>query len=770
MKIAKSSGQISQSSSTETHQFKISANGTAFQILSSGLYSNKHAAVLRELGCNAADAHVAAGIGTQPFMVTLPTDVSRDLVIRDFGLGLSHEQVLSLYTTYFSSDKRDSNAFVGGLGLGSKSPFAYTDSFTVTSIHKGTKSIYTCNIAADGAPSVTRLLEEKNSTEASGMEVRLLTKMQDMHLFLREASNVFQWFDTPPTFNVPVEFVRARNVTFSAPAYDITSVYGGTQLIKMGNVVYPLQQRELDLSSGTLWPVLITSMPLVLKSPIGYLQVAASREALQYDPTTKKNLLQLYQQAYNDIARRMIGVLTDPTHTTAWSQESALLGWVAKHIPRADSKNLSALVAQSSTSADAQRAAATLLKSSQALPSFAGSLRNVGVYWYAETASGRKTVERGSVSVGKNSMTARMNYDLNTAIVVADDKQITEKMAHWRKDKNLPNMLLVSPMTKNDLADAKEHAKQIADHLGGVPVMLLSEMPLPGLVVAPTVKRDYVEIDDRMVDVFNLRTGASTSMRFGDVPASMRYVLVRNTQASKTHGLVYMESASDSKHTLAHYDLDRFVSYFGYMEKQGVAWDGPTGAIIMRPVDVDRLKIVDAGIPWLMPSLCAAMTSKQNKGVRTFSNALWPADSQFNAWNKQMNKMVSGWLGDFGLCLNALKGMPAQQKQLRALLKEANLLDMVDARAASTTKAEDAAWTGYSTLVTTLQQWYKDDTKVLTAPLSNNEQAKKLLQEYPLLAQVSSDALFLSVGGPLASPARLQQAFNLLRVCLDLPV
>lgn len=45
----------------KTREFQIAANAQAFKILSSGLYSNKPRAIIREVCCNAWDAHVAAG-------------------------------------------------------------------------------------------------------------------------------------------------------------------------------------------------------------------------------------------------------------------------------------------------------------------------------------------------------------------------------------------------------------------------------------------------------------------------------------------------------------------------------------------------------------------------------------------------------------------------------------------------------------------------------------------------------------------------------------
>lgn len=117
--------------------FKIKASRASFQILSSGLYSNKIRAIIRELCCNAHDAHKSAGTQDTPFEISLPSTFSPVLVIKDFGTGLSHEDVMTIYTTYFESTKNNSNDFIGQLGLGSKSPFSYTNQFLVESRHEG---------------------------------------------------------------------------------------------------------------------------------------------------------------------------------------------------------------------------------------------------------------------------------------------------------------------------------------------------------------------------------------------------------------------------------------------------------------------------------------------------------------------------------------------------------------------------------------------------------------------------------------------------------
>jgi HSP90 family molecular chaperone len=97
----------------EIGEFRIRNSAKAFNILSSGLYANKIRAIIRELSCNAVDSHVAAGRSGTPFDVHLPNTLEPHFSIRDYGTGLSHEQVKNIYTTYFESTKTDSNAFIG---------------------------------------------------------------------------------------------------------------------------------------------------------------------------------------------------------------------------------------------------------------------------------------------------------------------------------------------------------------------------------------------------------------------------------------------------------------------------------------------------------------------------------------------------------------------------------------------------------------------------------------------------------------------------------
>ena len=73
-------------------------------------------AVLREVTTNALDAHVAAGV-TRPSRST-PTELAPVLTIKDYGVGLSVEDIRNIFSQYGASTKRETNDQVGSLGLG----------------------------------------------------------------------------------------------------------------------------------------------------------------------------------------------------------------------------------------------------------------------------------------------------------------------------------------------------------------------------------------------------------------------------------------------------------------------------------------------------------------------------------------------------------------------------------------------------------------------------------------------------------------------------
>lgn len=283
-----------------TTDFKIKATAKSFRILADGLYANKIRAIVRELSCNAYDSHVAAGKTETPFDVHLPNSLEPFFSIRDYGVGLSDQEVTNIFTTFFESTKTGSNDFVGALGLGSKSPFSYTDSFTVTAIKNGVKGVYTAFINDHGVPSIA-LMAQEETTDPAGVEVRFAVENQyDFNDFCQEAVYVYRTFKHKPVVSGSSRF------KFDNFEYETRDIIPGVHAAKnmhnsvavMGNIGYPIRIPDSNQTLGDLRSLL--NCGLVMEFAIGELDFQASREGLSYIPMTvdaiKNKLEQLRDQ------------------------------------------------------------------------------------------------------------------------------------------------------------------------------------------------------------------------------------------------------------------------------------------------------------------------------------------------------------------------------------------------------------------------------------------------------------------------------------------
>jgi len=281
--------------------FTIKNSAHAFKILSGGLYSDKIKAIIRELSCNAVDSHKEAGKEDVPFTVHLPNQLESWFSVRDYGIGLDHVGVTQLYTTYFESTKQDSNDYIGALGLGSKSPFSYTDNFTVTAIKDGVQRIYSAYIDDTGCPAIAMMGESKTK-ECNGVEVKFsVTDRYDFNDFRSKANSVYKWFPLNPE-------ITGSELEVDDPEFAEGEISPGVRLQKntysdmiaiQGNIAYPV---NLPSTEGIEHIKSLLGCPLVLHFEIGELDIAASREELSYIPATVANIVAKLEIVLKDTA------------------------------------------------------------------------------------------------------------------------------------------------------------------------------------------------------------------------------------------------------------------------------------------------------------------------------------------------------------------------------------------------------------------------------------------------------------------------------------
>lgn len=258
-------------------------------ILRDTLYSDKILAVLREYSSNAWDAHREVGKADVPIEITLPTSMDQTLSIRDHGPGLSHEDVLNIYTQYGASTKRTSDNSVGMLGIGSKSGFAYSDSFIVVSAHKGVRRTYVA-VLDQTERGLINLLNEEECGDDTGILIQIAVQPNDIHEFENTAKHLFKYFVPRPTINTEIPPLPVSQSTLKNGI--IWEEYGGGEwMAVMGCVPYKIDLSQLKAHGDGL-ANFVGNLCGALWFNIGEVQINASREGLKYNDPTRKVLVE----------------------------------------------------------------------------------------------------------------------------------------------------------------------------------------------------------------------------------------------------------------------------------------------------------------------------------------------------------------------------------------------------------------------------------------------------------------------------------------------
>lgn len=303
--------KVEQTSNFKRRKYSIASTREAFMILSKGIYSDPITAVIRELSTNAVDGHVIRGNTDKPFDVYLPTALDPVFRIRDYGCSLTPDQIENIYTTYFESNKRDTNDLNGSLGLGSKSPFAVVSSFLVTTYLDGKKTIYNAFVSEDGCPDFAEMAQT-DTDEDQGVEVKFTVSSNDIYNFESRAYQVYKFFDLPP--NV---WKGSEQLTIKKPEYAstyasfgvINDYYEHSRAIQ-ANVAYTLDLAPLEgkISDEKLGILRNSNTKYHFFFDNGSVNFTASRESLEYTPKTiaaidKKldEMLQLVQKEFDTL-------------------------------------------------------------------------------------------------------------------------------------------------------------------------------------------------------------------------------------------------------------------------------------------------------------------------------------------------------------------------------------------------------------------------------------------------------------------------------------
>lgn len=316
MKLESQKQDVVVSGNFKKSDFKVGDVSFIVDMFADKIYTNKELAVIRELSCNAFDSHTISGNTDKPFDVHLPTSLEPFFSVRDYGTGLSDDEVRNVFAGVGISTKRDSNSLIGCFGVGSLSPYAVSDTFVVKSWHNGVVRTYSCYRDELRNPIVA-LLTELPTDEENGLEVSVNVRCdyyttQDWE---KQAISFFCWWDTLPNFSNDeiVESINAkkqnlRDMKFNGEDYSLSIGYRDLYVV-MGNIAYKVSS-ELEHRIYDYSRLPVMNMCGFIKMNIGDVNFDTSRENVSIDQKTIEAIgLKLSRILNTDIPNETISAL-----------------------------------------------------------------------------------------------------------------------------------------------------------------------------------------------------------------------------------------------------------------------------------------------------------------------------------------------------------------------------------------------------------------------------------------------------------------------------
>lgn len=263
------------------------------------LYSNPVDAVIREYSTNARDAMVEAGNEDIPIEVTLPNSMSPYFKVRDYGVGLSVEDIRNIYSKYGASTKRSTNDQVGMLGLGCKSALTYTQQFTVRSVKDGELVLVAISRTESGS-GVMEVVHTSSTDEKNGVEISVpVNRNNDFH---SKAAEFFKFWE-PGTVLVDGKAPKSFKDDAVQISDDLYIKHGtNTDYVVMGNVAYRVSSENPLYRRSNGYSYYSRNFGVIAIVPIGSVNFTPSREDLHYT----KHTLDTIKKIQEDVEKNLL--------------------------------------------------------------------------------------------------------------------------------------------------------------------------------------------------------------------------------------------------------------------------------------------------------------------------------------------------------------------------------------------------------------------------------------------------------------------------------
>lgn len=310
MKLTQATKTFETNAELTSQDFTIGDVSVVIEILRNKLYRHKVRTLVQEYISNGRDAMREIASKGQ-IDIVLPTMFEPTFKVRDYGPGISPDRMYNVFIKYASSTKRKNNLQTGGFGIGAKSAWSYTESFTIVTFIDGIQRSYVAHIGANNNGRLDYLGETKTK-EPNGTEIQIPVNPRDITEFKQSAYRAVYFWDKSeyPNFkNVPKSDIETYNpgdmlsnleVNNGLPDF-IIGKYDTGLVLSIDGIPYVLSQSLSDKVPSLKALTDLVTGQLVLHLKTGDIEVAASREEVADSKQT--------QDALESVAKQTLGVI-----------------------------------------------------------------------------------------------------------------------------------------------------------------------------------------------------------------------------------------------------------------------------------------------------------------------------------------------------------------------------------------------------------------------------------------------------------------------------
>lgn len=274
--------------------------GEVFDILSTQMYKDPFGSIVREIGSNSDDSHVEAGVEKPIIVECKYEEGDYYLCFVDEGMGISPSRWKDSFAKYLKSTKTKDNNQIGGFGLGSKSPFSYTDLYYVTTIYDGIEYEYTMEKDDEGYPKEGCLCT-RETTKHNGTTLKFLIEggiySQDYYKFHEAIVEQLMYFHSVyyKGLGINNNFKIYEGKTFK---YRLDTSIKEMHIV-LGKVKYPIEWKRIGME-----PI---NIPVGVIIPIGSVDLIKSRESLRYTDRSKEVVKKAIDDTLNELKQYATG-------------------------------------------------------------------------------------------------------------------------------------------------------------------------------------------------------------------------------------------------------------------------------------------------------------------------------------------------------------------------------------------------------------------------------------------------------------------------------